>query len=391
MIDEEAIAFAWQHRDEDIAEFSLSKHLGKHRIAILQQLEGLHIARTKWGYLLDYPHFAYPPKLNCEQSSSSVTANYKAQLVGKSKSIVDLTGGMGVDTLSFSNVAERVDYVEFNTDLFELTKRNFAILGKKNIFCHNCDCTNWLNNHTQTFDIIYIDPARRNAFGKKMVGFSSCQPNILEIIDFLVERSNLVVIKASPMIDLKIATQQLGYATDIHIVAVNNECREILFLCRKKTEDNPLQIHCADIHFGAIHTISFTATGEQATTLLTANEVSQYLYEPNASIMKSGCFKQLSTQTGLPQLGRNSHLYTSTELLPNFPGRTFKVIAQSPLTVKAIKKQLPSMKAHVISRNYPIKATQLQQQLRIAEGGDSYVIATTVGKIKTGIIATRIN
>ena len=388
----EFIDFVNAHKDEDTARLMLSaaRYPAIDMAAAVQQIEGLRTAREKWPSLLEYTDFVYPPRLNREQASSEATAHYKANLLlaplAKSinPTIADLTGGMGVDTLAFARVAEHVDYVECNAELCELMEHNLKTLGITNVSVHCADSMGWFGR-TQGYapTIIYIDPARRSAAGRKVAAFEDCTPNILEHAELLRSRCQRLMVKASPMIDIDLACRQLGDVSEVHIVGVKGECKEVLFVCGEPQSEP--RIVCRDLK--DLNVFAFSRSEEAEAEGRYCQQVGRYLYEPDATLMKGGPFKLIAQRYGLEQLGRNTHLYTSDQRLNDFPGRVFEVLQELKLNKKEVSVVIPEGRAHVVTRNYPVEAASLQKQLGLKEGGEKFVIATTIGTSKKGFLA----
>lgn len=392
---EEIIAFAQKHSDEDPLKLLLQqkKYPDIDLQLVAQQLEGQRQASTKWPTLALKADYLFPPKINREQSSSEITAQYKASIFSSfgGGNIADLTGGMGIDSYYLSLIAKKTDYFELNECLFPISEHNFTALDCNNISCYNCDSIQYLAEHDDHYDMILIDPARRDTKGSRVVAFEDCTPNIVQHLPLLLSHSKNIMVKASPMIDITQATKQLEHVAEIHIVAVGNECKEILFIIKNTEKDckDPI-INCVNLATKEPN-ITFTRKQEDQSSPLFATTMQQYLYEPNASLMKGGCFSTLSEQYQIRQLSRNTHLYTDDKLLSTFPGRIFKVLHEVPLNSKKISPYFPDGKAHVITRNYPATASELQKKLKLKEGGSLFVIAATMGTRPMGWICERVD
>ena len=385
----ETLAFAREHREEDTARLLLSaaRYPAIDMPLAVQQIEGLRTAREKWPGLAECAEFAFPPRLNREQASSETTADYKASLISPFTShlspftLADLTGGMGVDTLAFARVAEHVDYVERDAELCRLMEHNLKALGITNVSVHCADSMEWLSSQfsilNSHFSILFIDPARRSTSGRKVAAFEDCTPNILEHRELLRSCCRRLMVKASPMIDIDLACRQLGDVEEVHVVGVKGECKEVLFLCGEP-QGEP-RIVCGDF--------AFSRSEEADAEGRYCQQVGRYLYEPDATLMKGGPFKLLGQSYGLELLGRNTHLYTSDRRVDDFPGRVFEVLKELKLSRKEVMAAIPSGKAHVVTRNYPVEAAALQKQLGLKEGGEEFVVATTVGTLKKGFLA----
>ena len=391
----EFIDFVQAHQDEDTARLLLSaaRYPGIDMAAAVNQIEGLRMAREKWPLLAECREYRYPPRLNREQASSEATARYKASVLNTEhytlNTICDLTGGMGVDTMALAQVATHVDYVEQDAGLCTLMEHNCRALGISNITVHCADSMEWLrqlNIQNSEFRIVYIDPARRDSHGRKVAAFEDCTPDILQHLDRLRSKASRLLVKASPMIDLHRATEQLGTVSEVHIVAVKGECKEVLFLC-DSAHDGETVMHCIDLKdFKGPNVFSFTRAEEQAAEAVYSDRVEHYLYDPHAALRKGGCFRLLGQRYGLPLLGPNTHLYTSPTPVPDFPGRGFEVLQEVTLDRKAVKRVLPDGKAHVVVRNFPTEAAALQRQLGLREGGDCFLVAAPVGGKLRGLL-----
>jgi len=299
---------------------------------------------------------------------------------------VDLTGGFGVD---FSYIAARLGvksmYVERQAHLCETAKENFERLGLKNAIVKNGDGVEVL--HTITSDqtwsllntshrlrLIFIDPARRDDAGNKVVSLQDCTPDVTQLQDEMLAKADYVIIKLSPMLDWHRAVSELSHVREVHIVSVNNECKELLLVLSAQ-EEAPLRVFCVndDQHFG------FYDSHEAAVSIVKADEVDGYLYEPNASLMKAGCFGDICQHYGVKMLAKNSHLFSSQELVADFPGRTFRINTISSFNKKELKRQLAGIvKANVAIRNFPLSVPELRKRLKLKDGGDNYIFATTL-------------
>lgn len=404
------IEFAREHEDEDTARLLLSagRYPNIDMAAAVQQIEGRRTAREKWPSLLQCDEFLYPPRLNREQASSEATALHKAdlchlrfyflQLNGKEESrpfrIVDLTGGMGIDTFALAGwkaeepMEAEVDYVEQDPELCELARSNANALGLSNVHVHCGDSLKWLQKQDRRFDLLFVDPARRDKQGRKVAAFEDCTPDILAHQELLLSKGKELLVKASPMIDISLAASQLRDISDIYVIAVQGECKEVLFRCGRP--DGESLIHCHHLRHGEVDDFAFTREDEAQAQATYANEMKKYLYEPNAALMKAGPFRLLSQTEKVEKLSRNTHLYTSDSFILHFPGRIFSVLAEIKPTRREVQQWIPDGKAHVVTRNYPVAAAQLQRQLGLKEGGDLFVIATTLGRRRTAFLCEQI-
>lgn len=382
----EFIDFVTAHEHEDTARLLLSaaRYPSVDMPAAVQQIEGRRTAREKWPSLLACDDFLYPPRLNREQASSEATARHKAAILAAGaphQTVADLTGGMGVDALAFAAVAAEVHYAERNGQLCSLMEHNSKALGLENISVHRGDSLEWLASDGRRFDILFVDPARRAATGRKVAAFEDCEPDILQHLVLLRSRCRWLMVKASPMIDIDLACRQLGSVAAVHVVSVRGECKEVLFVCCGADAVAPPEpvIRCAALPAAAASVPPFTRSEEAAAAPRYCAAVGSYLYEPDAALMKAGPFNLICQWMNLEKLAPNTHLYTADRLVDAFPGRTFRVLQELKPSRKAVAVAIPGGKAHVLTRNYPVEAAALQRQLGLQEGGDLFVVAATVG------------
>ncbi len=339
---------------------------------------------TWYNHLTLKTGFLFPESLALEQCSSEQTATFKASII-KGNKLLDMTGGFGVDTYFLAKNFDAVDYVESNADLFRIVQHNLKLLGKTNIQFHHTDSVDFLQQKNGKYDWVYIDPYRRDASQKRVFFIEDCTPDLVKIQDLLLEKSEQVLVKFSPMLDLEILIKSLKNITRIFIVSVKNECKELLVVLSKKETD--IVIEAVDIY--PEQTISFQALfSDRKVASVDYAMPSDYLYEPNKAILKAGIQDKLAERFDLKKLERHSHFYTSQQLYTDFPGRIFKV--KNILKPKMLNKYLPDKKANVIARNFPMKASVIYQKYKITPGGHFYIIATTLEKQeKVFILAER--
>ena len=314
----------------------------------------------------------YPPKISIEQTSSEITANYKSKLV-KGNSIIDITGGFGVDCFYFSKYFKEVTHCEINEDLSTIVKHNYQQLKTKNISTFAGDGLEYIRESKENFDCIYIDPSRRNDIKGKVFLLDDCLPNVPENIDFLFSKTNQILIKNSPILDITNTINELKFVKEIHIVAAQNEVKELLFLLEK---DYIGSIKVKTINIGKNHIQSFSFDYREEVTSVYSEPLT-YLYEPNAAILKSGGFHQVSKQLNVFKLHQHSHLYTSDDLI-DFPGRIFKIENVISYNKKKLKNLLQDNKANITIRNFPKTVNQIRKETKIKDGGDSYLFFTTL-------------
>ncbi|WP_396600908.1 THUMP-like domain-containing protein [Algibacter sp. R77976] len=339
---------------------------------IVEQIEARKRSKSKLSTWFKTSNIYYPNKLNIEQTSSETTAKYKSELL-KGNSIIDLTGGFGVDCFYFSKQFKTVTHCEINETLSEIVSHNFQQLKANNIKTINTDGIAYLKTSKNRFDWIYIDPSRRHDSKGKVFFLIDCLPNVPEHLELLFSHSKNIMIKTSPLLDLSVGIGELKYVKTIHIVAVNNEVKELLWVLELGFKDQ-ISIETVNIKKESNDTFKFNLEEEK----LSDSEYSlplTYLYEPNAAVLKAGAFNQISKQLKLYKLQKHSHLYTSNQLI-DFPGRAFKIENLIPYNKKALKK-LAITKANVTTRNFPETVQQLRTKFKIKDGGDRYLFFTT--------------
>lgn len=338
---------------------------------IVQQIKGKKVAQKKFPYLLE-DGIIFPPNLNLEQASSQATAEFKAQHL-KGKSFVDLTCGFGIDAYFLSQNFEEVTLVEQNSELLEIVKNNWKTLNRNADFI-NENLENFLKQNKEKFDLIYLDPARRDEHKNKKFLLEDLSPNLLEIQDQLLKISAQIIIKLSPLIDISYLISALKNIEEIQIIAVRNEVKELLVFMHSKKDKEHTKISCFNLE-GEEHSFSFNFDDEKSATS-EFSEPLQYLYIPNNAVLKSGGFNSISEKFNLKKLHPNSHFYTSDELLENFPGRVLRV---EIMDSKQIKK---GEKFNIISKNYPLTPDEIKKKYKIKDGGNDYLIFTQTQKNK---------
>ena len=362
--------FIADHLHDDVSELALKYRNAKVDMALaLRQIEARQLLRKKVPSWSDNEELLFPARLSIEQCSSEATARYKASLM-HGVSFADLTGGLGVDCYFISQNFQHSDYVEMNPELCELAKHNLA-----GPIIHNEAAEDFLQS-CDPLDCLFIDPARRDVHGRKVVCVADCNPNVVEIQDLMLQKAQKVMIKLSPMLDISQALKELRHIKEIHVVAVENECKELLFILEPNFSGEPI-ITCVNLE-SQQPSVTFTLEEERVATLQLAKEVEHYLYEPNAALMKGGCYRLLSQHFGVQKLHRNSHLYTSDLLIPDFPGRIFEVDDWAVYGKKAQALLDGVNKASIAVRNFPMTVAEIRKKLKIADGDQVYLFATTL-------------
>ncbi len=342
-------------------------------VQIVEQIQSRKKARQKIPSWYAHERIIYPPTLSLEQCSSEQTALYKEQLVS-GKRMADLTGGMGVDTFYIGQQFESVDYVEQQSMLVEQASHNFDELGAKHIAVHCSTTAAFLEENQEKYDLIYLDPARRDITKRKVFRFEHCEPDLVQLLPQILEHSATVLIKASPLLDIKGAVAALGGVTEVHVVAIKNEVKELLFLVHRANISNDPEIKSIDIGESPNQVFDCNFSEEEA-SVPNFGEVSSFLYEPNAAILKAGAFKSCAVEHDLTKLHPNTHVYTSSKLEEGFPGRIFEIIQPISFNKKKLKKSLPDLKANIIARNFPQSVEEIRKKTGIKEGGDKYILA----------------
>lgn len=352
------------------------------------QIAGRQIAEAKVPSWYRTEGLLYPKHLSMEQCSSEATAIYKAGLVD-GDTFADLTGGFGIDCSFLSRKFKQADYVERQSELCELVEHNFPLLGLK-IGVHNEDGVEYLKQ-MHPVDVLFLDPARRDGHGGKTVAISDCEPDVSALEDLLVEKAKKVMVKLSPMLDLSLALKALKYVREVHVVSVNNECKELLLILEKSIDSSEIVIHCEQITSTGEHQhYAFTQEQERTSDCPLSAEVGAYLYEPNASILKAGAYRSLTQTYPVNKLHASSHLYTSPYYIEDFPGRRFQVEAVSGFGKKELKTLLQGLeKANLTIRNFPSSVAELRKRLKLKEGGECYLFATTLSDESKVLIKCR--
>ena len=426
--------FIRQHQDDDVRQLAFlgSKYPEVDMPFALDQIRGRKMARVKLPRWASLEGIIYPPHISMEQCSSESTALYKAELAARLLALpvsssfseeigfVDLTGGFGVD---FSYIAARLGvksmYVERQAHLCEAAKENFERLGLKNAIVKNGDGIEVLHSFLPKKDdaasaddslgiiydqslsllktklglkLIFIDPARRDDAGNKVVSLKDCTPDVTVLQEEMLSKADYVIIKLSPMLDWHRAVSELRHVREVHIISVNNECKELLLVLSARNMGDMeassadgevkyagnLRIYCVNDAQSFVCDESDMETSPVKIAPSTLEEM-QYLYEPNASLMKAGCFGVLSDRYDARMLSKNSHLFVSQAPIEAFPGRSFRIIAISSFNKKELKRHLSGItKANIATRNFPLSVAELRKRLKLKDGGETYIFATTL-------------
>lgn len=340
---------------------------------IVEQIEAKKKCKTKLPTWYSTNKIYYPNKLNIAQSSSEITAKYKASLVS-GKSLMDLTGGFGVDAYYFSKKVQRVIHCDIDKTLTEIVRHNYDILNVDNIDTLHVDGIAYLKSVKEKHDWIYLDPSRRHDIKGKVFFLRDCLPNITGHLDDLFEKSDNIIIKTSPLLDIKAGLEELHSVSEIHVIAMDNDVKELLWVLKKGCKD-PIKLKTINIKKNSQQVFDYYLEDETK-ALATYSHPLLYLYEPNSAILKSGAFKQVSQTLNIAKLHVNSHLYTSNELV-DFPGRQFKIDRILPYNKKLLKKEFLFDKANISTRNFPESVEQLKKKFNLGDGGTIYLFFTT--------------
>ncbi|MBF9251867.1 hypothetical protein I2I11_01025 [Pontibacter sp. 172403-2] len=370
--------FMQEHRQDDAAQLMLQAQRYPHlpMLELVQQLQARQKAAAKLPAWAANPDVVFPATISVEQSSSETTAAFKASLV-QGELLVDLTGGFGVDSLYFAKRFKQVVHVEQNPELQEVARYNFDLLQARNIQSINTTAEAFLEGFKGKADVLYVDPARRGGGNEKLHLLQDCEPDVLSLLPLLFAKANAVLLKTSPMLDIDLALAQLGQVTKLWVVAVQNEVKEVLYLLQP--EALPAQAERTAVNLlpnGAPQQLTFTKAAEEAAQV-SYTDPQEYIYEPNAAILKAGAYRYLGQYLHLSKLHPNSHLYTSATLLPNFPGRAFRCTGLSRYSKKELLRQLPGKQANITVRNFPESVAGIRRKTGIREGGDTYLFFTT--------------
>jgi len=341
-------------------------------IDVLNQIEAKTKAKLKLPTWFAANNIVYPSKISVEQTSSEKTASHKASLIS-GESLIDLTGGFGVDDFYFAKRMKTVAHCEINSELSQIVKHNFEQLGVKNISCHSGDSLETLAKLNSKWDWIYIDPSRRNNAKGKVFMLQDCLPNVPEHLDFLFEHSNSILIKTAPLLDISAGLSELKNVKTIHVVALENEVKELLWELQKGYSG---ETTIKTVNLVKEKTDTFEFVFDNASENPKYGLPEKYLYEPNSAIMKSGGFDEVGTFFNLNKLHKHSHLYTNETLIP-FPGRVFEIENSFPYHKTEMKNHLEKQQLNITTRNFPDSVESIRKKWKIKEGGNRYCFFTT--------------
>ncbi len=369
------------HLSEDPAQLLL-KYAGKTDFDLklaVQQVSARQKAKSKIPSWTGNPALLFPKTLSMEQASSEETAKFKSTLV-KGKTMIDLTGGFGVDTYFISQNFDQATYCERQEELALLVKHNFEILSPGKFQVEIGDSLTYLEASQNQFDLIFIDPARRGGHNEKRYKLADCEPDIVQNWELMQQKAKAILVKASPMLDIKQAISELPDIQKVWVIAVKNEVKEILLLWEKVTSQAEIEINSIDLHPNKTSIFQFFYEQEEATES-EFSALEELIIEPMGAILKAGAFRSFGERFGLKKLHPNSHLYTSRQVDSKMiPGRVFKIIQEITNPKKELKTLIPNGKINVLTRNYALSAEELKKKYKLKDGGNQFLIGTKVGE-----------
>lgn len=373
LLQPEIQAYIREHVNDDVKKLALQKNPFPNVpwADILNQIAARQKAKEKLPTWFGTEDIVYPSKISVEQTSSETAAKYKAGLVS-GESLIDLTGGFGIDDYYFSKQLKAVTHCELNGELSAIAQHNFEVLGATNIQCIPGDSYNTLTTANRQWDYIYIDPSRRNDAKGKVFMLADCLPNVPELLDTYFSFTKNILIKTAPLLDVSAGLGELHSVKAIHIVAVNNEVKELLWILEQDFTDAPMLI-AVDLNKDGKQVFE-ARYGNEEIALLSLPK--KYLYEPNSAVMKSGAFGTVASHYKLAKLHMHSQLYTADELI-DFAGRRFEIQQVLPYGKAEMKQYIEGKKMNTTVRNFPLKTEELQKKWKIKDGGDVYTFFTT--------------
>ncbi len=378
-------SFIDEHINTDIKQLALQKHpfTTDQWLQVLHQIQAKQKSKAKLPTWFNTSGILYPPPLSIEQTSSEILAGYKAAQISGNQ-LADITGGFGIDTYYFSKQFSNVTHCEINQELSEIVSHNTKALHTENIYCIPGDGLQILSQQQQVFDWIYIDPARRGNHKQKVFRLKDCQPNVPAHLETYFKYSSRILLKTAPLLDITAGLQELQNVYKIEIVALHNEVKELLWFLDKDSAGH-IEIAATNIEKETGKTSFITTLKDDR--YFNINQPLTYLYEPFSALLKTGNFNAIGNQFGLYKIAQHSHLYTAENLV-DFPGRRFKIQAVIPFQKQQIKEKLEGTKAHITTRNFPLKAEEIRKKFKIHDGGDVYAFFTTTAQQEKIVILT---
>ena len=334
------------------------------------QIESKVRCEKKLPTWFNSPGIYYPPRISIEQASSEETARYKSAFL-RGNNIIDLTGGFGVDSFYFAKEASNVIHCESNKELSEIAAHNASVLGITNIRFIQADGMAYLRETHEEFDTIYVDPSRR-VNSRKVFRLADCEPDVASNLDLLRKKASRVLLKTSPLLDIQAGLNELDRVTEIQVVSLGNDCKELLWTIDRDIKEEDVKICCTSLE--PLMQYRFSLPDERNFRIHTYSVPLRWIYEPDVSLLKAGCFKLITRDFNLKKLNINSHLYTSDEINNTFIGRIFQL--KSQWSYKNFLSSAPVSRANIISRNFPLTADEIKRQSKLKDGGDEYLIFT---------------
>jgi len=367
-------AFILKNLNTNVADIALKKSpfTTVNSKELAQQIDARKRCEKKLPLWFNTNGIYYPDKVNIEQTSSQITAAYKATLI-KGQYVVDASGGFGVDTYYFAQHAKTIVHCELDSLLAQIAEHNLELLGCKNVKFYIGDSVKYIKNNKQKIDTLYVDPSRRSNVGK-VFKFADCEPNLTLNLGFFLQKANRIIIKAAPMLDITFGLKELKNVSAIHIVSYKNECKELLYVVDKGFMGVPDLVCVLLSDLKPTVTISVKLDDEKNTPL-TYCKIKQYLYEPDAALLKAGLFKMVSKLFQVGKLNQNSHLYTATILIPSFPGRILKI--ENVVLYCDFEKQNKKYHANVVCRNFNLEAEAIKKKFKIGNSASNFLYFTT--------------
>lgn len=415
IVNSEMQEFIQDHLTDDVRQLALqaNKYPNLNMPFVLQQIAGRQRVKDKLPTWCACPQAVFPPQINLEQCSSESAAQYKVTWLRDVlpsgtdlQSFVDLTGGFGVDTFTLSTAFQKGHYVERNEELFNLVSHNAQVMERDNLSLHMMACEDFLEN-MPAVTLCFIDPARRSMSGQKVAALEDCTPDVLTLLPVMTQKSDYVLLKLSPMLDVKAVLRALKGTSHVAVVSLHNECKELLVLIDSQAyqqskgstdcELNQVELTAVNItNSGQVEKYKTSYDNESSHPLLTYDSApdtleGKYLFEPNTSIMKIGAFTSLTANYPVRQLSLSAHLFVTDVNCADFPGRHFRIEKMCKVQKKEVQKMMAgASKCHLTVRDFPDSVANLRKKLKLKEGGDIYLFATTVGNEKRLLRCTKV-
>ncbi len=389
--------FIFRREYTDASELVLRKKeiLGLPAALIASQIKARNKSQYKLPTYFKTRGIVYPPTVNLEQSSSEATAKLKSQLVTEwcpnRRSMVDLTGGFGVDACFVAACFKKATYVEPNSEIVSVAAHNHRVLGLTHVEYLHGSAESYLGGHHKPVDFMFIDPSRRDQNQRKIFRLADCEPDVTKLFRTIVDQTSVLLIKGSPLLDIQQALREISGVRFVVVVSVDNDCKELLFWCERDFTGTPT-VRCYHLQNSDASlrepVFEFELDAERQTAV-EFSEPLKYLYEPNPSVMKAGAFRLTGKRFGVFKLHANTHLYTSSGIVDRFPGRVFEIHGFVKPD-KTLKKNFAGSQANILLRNYPLSVEDLKKKTGLSEGGERYLIGFTGASAKWLVDATRV-